>query len=95
MSIDTEQSALFERPLRLGREQIKDPIGVLDRFFEDYRVQEWRGNLRDMVEICLTTDNAEFGEAEQRASLLQLYKDLEALLEAAWLIVHQQKKKSR
>ncbi len=94
MSIDTERSALSEQPLRLGREQVQDPIGVFNRFFEDYRVQEWRGNLRDMVETCLTTDNAEFGEAEQRASLLQQYKDLEALLEAAWLIAHRQKRKT-
>lgn len=94
MSINTEQSAQFEQPLRLGREQRQDPIGVLDRFFEDYRLHECRGYLRDMVEVCLTTDNAEFGEAEQRAWLLQQYKDLEALLEAAWLIVRGQKGRS-
>jgi hypothetical protein len=94
MCIDTEQFAQFEQPLRLGRRQRQDPIGVLVHFFEDYRLHECRGYLRNMVEVCLTTDNAEFGEAEQRAWLLQQYKDLEALVEAAWLIVRSKKGRS-
>jgi hypothetical protein len=91
MSAHLERPVPFDQPMRLGKEEQQDPFGVLERFFEDYRLQEWREILREMVEVCLTTDNAEFGEAEQRADLLQQYKDLECLLEGAWLIAQHQK----
>jgi hypothetical protein len=87
MSQFLEQSGLFDQVIRLGAEEQKDPFLMIDRFFTDYRLHEWRHNLWTMVEVCLTTDNVEFSDPEERANLLLRYNDLEKLLEAAWLIL--------
>jgi hypothetical protein len=91
MSYFLEQPELFDQALRLGKEERKNPFKVLEDFFDDYRLYECRQQLWDMVECCLTADNEPYGEAGERAVLLQQYKDLEGLLEAAWLIVQQDK----
>jgi hypothetical protein len=89
MSYFLEQSLLFDQPIRLGSEERRDPFRVLESFFNDYRLHECRHQLWDMLECCLTSDDAAFGDAEDRAALLQWHKDLESLLEAAWLLVQQ------
>jgi hypothetical protein len=82
-----EQKELFDRVLRLGKEEQLDPYGVIERFFGDYRLHECRQNLWTMVETCLTTDNAEFSDPEERADLLLRYRDLEGFLEAGYLLL--------
>ena len=91
MSQFLEQPELFDQPLRLGKKEREDPFKVIEDFFNDYRLHECRHQLWEMVECCLTSDDGSFGEAEERAVMLQHYKDLEGLLEAAWLIVRQDK----
>ena len=36
-----EQANLFNQALRLREEEKKEPIEVINRFFEDYRLYEW------------------------------------------------------
>ncbi|HZE82683.1 MAG TPA: hypothetical protein VE035_00175 [Puia sp.] len=91
MSHFLEQPGLFDQPIRLEPEERQDPFRVVNNFFVDYRLYEWRDHLWNMVETCLSTDNDAFAEPAERASLLQHYKDLEGLLEAAWLLVKQHK----
>lgn len=86
MSQYLEQPGLFDQVIRLGEDGKKEPFRVLERFFSDYRLHECRHHLWTMVQACLTTDNTEFNEPEERADLLLRYKDLEELLEAAWLL---------
>lgn len=95
MSFYLEQPALFDLPIRLGPEERKNAAGIIESFFKDYRLHECRHQLWEIVECCLITDNMFFGEAEERADLLQFYKDLERLLEAAWLVVQQRKTSSQ
>ncbi len=90
MSYFLDQPALFDQPLRLGKKEREDPFGVMADFFNDYRLHECRHQLWQMAECCLTTETGSFDEAEERAVMLQYYKDLEGLLEAAWLIVRQE-----
>ncbi|HMH23272.1 MAG TPA: hypothetical protein VK563_15915 [Puia sp.] len=87
MSYFLEQPGLFDQPIRLEPGQREDPFQVMKDFFVDYRLHEWRAYLWNMVEACVSTDNDLFAEAGERASLLLHYKDLEELLEAAWLLV--------
>jgi len=86
-----EEPALFDQPMRLGREERREPVRAIADFFNDYRLHECRHQLWVMVETCLTTDSGEFGEAEERAELLQFCKDLEGLLEAGWLLAKARK----
>jgi hypothetical protein len=86
MSYFLAHPELFDRPLRLGKEERNDPFEVLENFFRDYPLSDCREQLWNMMETCLTTDNTAFGEAEERDMLLQYYKDLESMIEATWLI---------
>ena len=89
MSPFFEQKELFDQVLRLGKREQLDPYSVIERFFGDYRLHECRHYLWAMVETCLTTDNVEFSDPEERANLLLRYKDLEGLLEAGYLLLQQ------
>ena len=84
-----EQKELFDGILLLEKEEVQEPMAVLERFFTDYRLHECRYILWAMVETCLTTENTEFSEPGERADLLMRYKDLERLLEAGTLILRQ------
>jgi hypothetical protein len=86
MSYFLEHPELFEQVLRLTREEKEQPIKVIEDFFNGYRLYECRELLWNMVECCLTTENTAFAEAGERDVLLQYFKDLEGMLEAAWLL---------
>jgi hypothetical protein len=92
MSTFLEQKDLFDNILLLGEEEREDPMTVFERFFSDYRLHECRYILWTMVETCLTTDNAEFSNPEERSDLLTRYKDLERFLEAGNLLLANHKK---
>lgn len=87
MSTFLEQKELFDQVLRLREEEKRNPMTVIECFFGDYRLHECRHYLWVMVETCLTTDNAEFCDPEERANLLLRYRDLERLLEANSLLL--------
>ena len=89
MSQFFEQKELFDRILLLEEDEMREPIEVFERFFSDYHLHECRYILWAMVETCLTTDNTEFSEATERASLMMNYKNLERLLEAGTLLLEQ------
>jgi hypothetical protein len=87
MSKFIEQRELFDKVICLGAEDQKEPLQVLKRFFSDYRLHEVRHILWSMVEVCLTTENDEFGEPGARADLLLRFEHFQELLEAGWLLV--------
>ena len=89
MSLFLEQKELFDRILWLEEDEMREPIGVFERFFSDYHLHECRYILWTMVETCLTTDNTVFSDAAERASLMMNYKNLERLLEAGTLLLEQ------
>lgn len=86
MSQYLERSELFDQIIRLAEEDRKEPIRVIQRFFSDYRLHECRHILWSIVETCLTTENSEFSEPEERANLMLRYEHFEELLEASYLL---------
>jgi hypothetical protein len=87
MSLFLERKELFDRILLLGEDEIREPMEVLERFFSDYHLHECRSILWTMLQTCLTTDNTEFSEPAERASLMMNCKNLERFLEAGSLIL--------
>jgi hypothetical protein len=87
MSQFLEQKELFDRILLLQEDEVREPMDVFERFFSDYHLHECRYILWTMVETCLTTDNPEFSEPAERASLMMNYKNLQRLLEAGALML--------
>jgi len=92
MSVFLEKKEMFDQVLLLAEDEMQDPIGVFERFFTDYRLHECREILWAMVQTCLTTDNTEFEDPEDRAALLLRYQDLQRLLEACTLVIKKAKK---
>jgi hypothetical protein len=82
-----ERKELFDRILLLEEDEVREPMEVFERFFSDYHLHECRYILWSMVETCLTTDNTEFSEPAERASLMMNYKNLQRLLEAGTLLL--------
>lgn len=89
MSLFLERKELFDRILLLGEEEIREPMEVLERFFSDYHLHECRDILWTIVQTCLTTENTEFSEPAERASLMMNCKNLERFLEAGSLILQE------
>jgi len=77
---------LFDKIIYLEEEDKQEPLRVFRRFYNDYRLHEFRCILWSMVEACLTTDNSEFSEPEERADLLLHFRHFEELLEAGFLL---------
>lgn len=86
MSQFLEQSKLFDQVIRLDEQERIEPMAVINHFFDNYRLHEWRHYLWTMVEAGLTTDSVAFSDPQERADLLLHYEDLEKLLEAVCLL---------
>ena len=84
-----DQAEKFDLSFRLTNEEMENPLQILKEFFCDYNLNELRHTLWEIVEACLTTDNDQFSEAEQRGDLLTFYEKAETLLEAVYILVKQ------
>jgi hypothetical protein len=73
-------------PTRLTEEQIQNPSQVVYNFFFDYNPAEVRAHLENFLECALTTDNPPFSNANDRSAIWVFTRQLEKLLEAAYVI---------
>lgn len=78
-------SEIFDKPILLPKEAI--PIDVIEGAFADYSLLDQRVMLWSLIHAVLTSENEEFHEPGDRDGLLYQCKRLEELLEAAWLIM--------
>lgn len=85
MSISDNHPEHFDRPLRLTPEQLEKPLAVLRNFFQNAHLSETRETLWKLVETVLSIKNSSFDEAEARSHLLWFYKELETMIEAAFV----------
>ncbi|HEY4062382.1 MAG TPA: hypothetical protein VGM30_10800 [Puia sp.] len=69
---------------------MNNPYKFVKEYFDDYSLSEVRNTLWQMVEVCLTTDNANFQDGEARADLINAYEVTEKLLEAVFVISRQE-----
>jgi len=86
--------AFYNQPIRLTEEQQQEPIIVIREFFQNFHLVEIRQKLWNWFETAITTEYGLFEEATDRSGLMQFYSQLEELVEAAYLIDQQQRKKS-
>jgi len=85
------QPKLYDQPIWLSKEEKEAPLLVIKRFFEDYKLNELRCYLWQMVETCLTSENTQFAEPVKRADLLHYCQSLEKVLEAAHAMAEERK----
>jgi hypothetical protein len=77
-----------ESILRLSDEQMQEPFTVLEDLCTDFSLGQLRDSLSESLEICLTEDDI-FRDADKRVQLISVYKTMERLVEAVFVIVHQ------
>lgn|GEM_PF-1482380 len=91
MVIDGANTSIInpEKPIpRLSDEQMQEPFTVLEDLCTDFSLGQLRNSLSESLEICLTDDDI-FRDAGKRAQLISVYKTMERLVEAVFVIVHQ------
>lgn len=93
MSPYSEHPQFYNQPIWLSDKQKSNPCGVLASFFDDHRLSELREFLYQVSETCLTSEEPPFSEARKRADFLYYQRQVEILLEAAYVVAQQNKDK--
>jgi hypothetical protein len=83
MSRFKDHPQIYDQPICLSKEQISDPTLTIKDFFASYRLSEIRKIQDDIQKVCLTTEDAAFGNSKGRSNLLRYNDKLICLLEAA------------
>jgi len=91
MSHFQQHRKICDLPIHLSEEELNEPISVIKAFFEDYTLGEVREIHEQAVHACLASDFPPFDNAEDRDRLLYYRKGAEKVLEAAFLLVQQDK----
>ena len=87
MSNFQQHGKICDQPFLLSDEEMKDPISVIKRFFEDYSLGEVRQIHKQTDHACLAGDFPPFDNAEDRDRLLCYREGAEKVLEAAFLLI--------
>ena len=87
--IQSYDPQLYNRLLQLPEQYRNNPHSFLERFFEDYNLDELHKLQAEILTTCLTTDEPPFGSASNRARLILLHQNLGLLLEAVYIIIGQ------
>lgn len=84
-----QHNRLFDQPIFLSEEEMKDPYTVILEFFSDYRLGEIREINHNMVHVCLTSGSPPYQDASERDRLLEYRGREEKVLEAIRYRFHQ------
>ena len=72
--------------LRLSPEEIREPFSILEDLCADFSLSQLRNSLSETLEICLMEDDI-FRDADKRAQVISVYKIMERLVEAVFVII--------
>lgn len=86
MSYFLQYREIYDHPLMLSETELQDPVLALLTIFSDNSLSEIRDQLAMVVEVCVTTANEQFKEAESRYKLVSTQRALERLAEAAMVL---------
>lgn len=76
----------YNQPLRLTKEQKKDPLPVLDDFFECYHLNEVRQTLWEWLTEVLSSQRSIAIEPLDRNNHIYFYEKIEGIIEAAFIL---------
>lgn len=79
---------LANKPIRLTNEQLSNPKSVIADFFSFYDLNTIRVELGHWLEYAYGSDDPDLGKRINRVNLMQFSYQLEAILEAAFLLYH-------
>lgn len=84
-----QSDELFDKPVLIPKDAV--PVEVFKDVYSDYSLLEHRVMLWKLVNVAVTTENEDYREANERDGLLCQCSSLEKILEAAWLLAHENK----
>jgi hypothetical protein len=76
----------YNQPLRLTKEQKRDPLPVLDDFFECYHLNEARQTLWEWLTEVLSSQRSIAIEPLERNNHIYFYEKIEGIIEAAYVM---------
>ena len=76
----------YNQPIWVTEEEKQNPTTVIENFFGDISLLEVRQHLSNMLEVALVSTNSIYTEPKERNEALCINKELEKLVEAAWLL---------
>ncbi len=85
----------YNQPIRLSEKQMKDPGRILEEFFTWYHLDDIRQILWEWMQVAMVTDNDVFESGRDRNNLLFFYRNIEILVEAAYLLRKQKKQEKK
>jgi len=83
------------QPLRLNDEERKDPVLIIDDFFDCYHLQEARQLLWDWMVEIVSSHRSIASDPQERNNHIFFYEKMEALVEAALIIRRKHHKMNR
>jgi hypothetical protein len=91
MSHFQKHQEFYDKPILLSEEEKKDPLKVIEEFFTDYNLSEIREINYDVDRVCLSSDSPPFHDPEERDLLISYRESEEKVLEAARVLLENQK----
>ncbi|WP_205513025.1 hypothetical protein [Longitalea arenae] len=85
----------YNQPLRLTQEQKRDPLPVLDDFFECYHLNEVRQTLWEWLTEVLSSQRSIAIEPLDRNNHIYFYEKIEGIIEAAFILKNKIQKRRR
>jgi len=76
----------YNQPLRLTKEQKKDPLPVLDDFFECYHLNEVRQTLWEWLSEIVSSPRSISSDHHDRSNHVYFYEKIEGVIEAVFII---------
>lgn len=93
MNLFQSHPDFYNQLIRLSEEEKAEPHEVLHNFFQNCPFAVIRQTLWSMVETSLAVPYSVYDNAGERQTLLWFYRELETVLEAAFLLSKEQEKK--
>lgn len=90
-----QNRAFFCEPYLLTAAQQENPLSVFHSFFDLMHLEQAREYLQDLKETALTSHKVEFSTPQQREDVIYVFRKLEEVLEAAFLVKSMRFKKRK
>lgn len=78
--------SIADQPIRLNEQELNEPLGVIQEFFNFYDLNSTRLELAHWLEYAFASDDEDLKNGTTRVDLMQFSYQLEALLEAVYLL---------
>ena len=85
----------YNQPLRLNKEQKRNPLEVFEEFFQCYHLNETRQTMWEWLAEVISSPHKISSDSHDRDNHIYFYEKVEELIEAAFIIMKQTRKRQR